>query len=115
MKSWDELTEVEQLQEHFSDFHKDVHGFRPRWMTDEQWVSKAWLEQSIQELHQYCATPEYQAQREAEDAYFQEQQELYTQEIQQHSQEADLLAPLTLAEYAQQAADLDCIHYGMKG
>lgn len=115
MRSWEELSKVEQLQETFSDFHKDVHGFRPRWMSDEQWMSEAWLEQEIQSLHDYCQSPEYQAQREREEAYYLEQERLYRQETAEFAQEQELLAPLTVAEYAQQAADLDSIHYGMKG
>ena len=29
MRNWDELSELEQLQHCYSDFHKDVFGFRP--------------------------------------------------------------------------------------
>ena len=115
MRSWEELSQVERLQETFSDFHKDVHGFRPRWMTDEQWNSEAWLEQEIQGLHDYCKTPEYQAQRESEEAYYQEQEELYRKEIAEFSLDQELLVPLSTAEYAQQAADLDATHFGIKG
>lgn len=115
MRSWDELSKVEKLQETFSDFHKDVHGFRPRWMTADQWNSEAWLEQEIQALHDYCATTQYQSQRAAEEAYYQEQERLYRQETAELALDQELLAPLTVAEYAQQAADIDSIHYGMKG
>lgn len=37
MKSWEELTELEQLACMFSDFYKDVHGCRPRFM-DDTWT-----------------------------------------------------------------------------
>lgn len=30
MKTYDELTELEQLQSEYSDFHKEAYGFRPR-------------------------------------------------------------------------------------
>lgn len=30
MKTWEELTELEQVALIFSDLHKDVHGVRPR-------------------------------------------------------------------------------------
>jgi len=49
-KSWEELTEVERLQSEFSDFYKDVHGYRPRWMSDSQWNSEAWLTNEIRTL-----------------------------------------------------------------
>ena len=38
------------LQSHYSDFHKDVYGFRPRSMSDAQWNSEAWLEAAIAAL-----------------------------------------------------------------
>lgn len=38
MKSWEELTELEQLACMFSDFYKDVHGVRPRF-DDESWTA----------------------------------------------------------------------------
>jgi len=49
----DTRTQVEVLQDLFSDFHKDVHGFRPRFPTSEQWNSAEWLQQQIDQLHQY--------------------------------------------------------------
>ena len=48
-----ELTRVEELQSHYSDFYKDVHGFRPRSSTDEQWNSEEWLQGEIDGLHAY--------------------------------------------------------------
>ena len=57
-----EYTKVEELQSHYSDFHKDVHGFRPRSSTDEQWNSEEWLSGEIDGLHEYIkmlgSTPE---------------------------------------------------------
>jgi len=50
-----EYTKVEELQSHYSDFHKDVHGFRPRSSTDEQWNSEEWLQGEIDGLHEYLA------------------------------------------------------------
>lgn len=47
MTTW---TNLECLQSDFSDFYKEVHGIRPRWMTDEQWNSEEWLEQAINGL-----------------------------------------------------------------
>ena len=47
MTTW---TNLECLQSDFSDFYKEVHGIRPRWMTDEQWNSEEWLEAAIRGL-----------------------------------------------------------------
>jgi hypothetical protein len=48
-----EPTMLEDLQSHYSDFYKEVHGFRPRFASDEQWNSEEWLEESINDLHAY--------------------------------------------------------------
>ena len=48
-----EYTKVEELQSHYSDFYKDVYGFRPRSSTDEQWNSEEWLQGEIDGLHAY--------------------------------------------------------------
>ena len=48
-----EYTKVEELQSHYSDFYKDVYGFRPRSSTDEQWNSEEWLSGEIDGLHAY--------------------------------------------------------------
>jgi len=47
-RTWDQLSEVEQLQSTFSDAHKDAYGFRPRWMSTEQWNSVEWLQAQIE-------------------------------------------------------------------
>ena len=48
-----DYTKLEDLQSHYSDFYKDVHGFRPRSSTDEQWNSEEWLQVEIDGLHAY--------------------------------------------------------------
>ena len=48
-----DYTKLEDLQSHYSDFYKDVHGFRPRSSTDEQWNSEEWLQAEIDDLHAY--------------------------------------------------------------
>ena len=50
-----QYTLVEILQSEYSDFYKEVHGFRPRSSTDEQWNSVEWLQDEIQGLHRYLA------------------------------------------------------------
>ncbi len=44
-------THVEELQSLYSDFHKEVYGFRPRTMSKENWSSKSWLDSVIADLH----------------------------------------------------------------
>ena len=44
-------THVEELQSLYSDFHKEVYGFRPRTMSKENWNSKSWLDSVIADLH----------------------------------------------------------------
>jgi len=45
-----EYTELEDLQSTYSDFYKEVYGFRPRNFTDEQWNSVEWFKGAIAEL-----------------------------------------------------------------
>jgi len=47
-KTWDEMSELEQLQCTYSDAHKDAYGFRPRYMKEEHCQSVEWLRAEIQ-------------------------------------------------------------------
>lgn len=49
MLTWNDLTEAEQLACTYSDFYKDVYGFRPRGLTD--WTA-ADYKAAIASLHQ---------------------------------------------------------------
>ena|SRR5271166_5826080 len=51
LRMWEELTEVEKLQSIWSDFYKDVNGFRPRFATNGQWNDAVWLQGQIDDLH----------------------------------------------------------------
>ena len=42
---------VEELQGYYSDFHKDLNGFRPRGASEKQWTSKQFLVTQINLLH----------------------------------------------------------------
>ena len=46
-----QTTHVEELQSLYSDFHKEVHGFRPRSMSESNWNSESWLNGVIADLH----------------------------------------------------------------
>ena len=114
-----ELTRVEELQSHYSDFYKDVHGFRPRSSTDEQWNSEQWLQGEIDDLHKYLemlgSTANGRAQlremgfctsdKEADKAHSEaeardraEEEARYQEADRMDAVLAELLAPLTEAE-----------------
>jgi hypothetical protein len=50
-RTWDQLTEVEQLQNIYSDDYKDVHGLRPR-PPMEQWRDVEWLRAEVDSLRE---------------------------------------------------------------
>jgi hypothetical protein len=52
-RTWEELTEAEQLHQTWSDFYKDVHGFRPRFGTEAELSSVEWLKERIDGLNAY--------------------------------------------------------------
>jgi len=114
-----EYTKVEELQSHYSDFHKDVYGFRPRSSTDEQWNSEVWLSGEIDGLHEYLrilgSTPQGRVQlremgfctddKEADEEYAaaeirarEEEEARYAEADRQDAVLAELLAPPTEAE-----------------
>ena len=47
---WDALPESEKLYSYFSDFYKDVHGIRPRWLTAEERSNVEFLREQIRFL-----------------------------------------------------------------
>ena len=110
---------VEELQSHYSDFYKDVHGFRPRSSTDEQWNSAEWLQGEIDGLHEYLkdlgSTPQGRVQlremgfctsdkeadkalTEAEAREHAEEESRYQEADRMDAALAELLSPLTEAE-----------------
>ena len=118
-----EYTKVEELQSHYSDFYKDVHGFRPRSSTDEQSNSEVWLQGEIDGLHAYLkdlgSTPQGRVQlremgfctddKEADKAHSEaEAREREEEEARWHEADrqdavlAELLAPPTQAEQFEQ-------------
>jgi len=48
-RKWDELSDLEQLQNIYSDDYKDAYGFRPR-PNKEQWNSLEWLQGELDSL-----------------------------------------------------------------
>lgn len=102
MKTWEELSLVEQLQSTWSDFHKEVHGFRPRFASDEQWNSAEWLQAQIDDLAAYCQTPFYKEQQAAEEAFYAQQELEMRIENEEDAVLRELRAPLTLGEQVEQ-------------
>ena len=49
-----EYTPLEEAQGTYSDFYKELHGFRPRSASEEQWNSLEWLNEQIDALHDYA-------------------------------------------------------------
>jgi hypothetical protein len=119
MNQMSEYTKVEELQSHYSDFYKDVHGFRPRSSTDEQWNSEEWLQGEIDGLHEYLkmlgSTPQGRVQlremgfctddKEADEEFFEaeareraEEEARYQEAGRMDAVLAELLAPPTEAE-----------------
>jgi len=68
----DELDQydLDQLQGYYSDFNKDLLGFRPRGASEEEWNDPKWLKAQINKLHDYFdrlkSTPEGRAQLKAD-------------------------------------------------
>lgn len=58
--------DLHEAQGIYSDFYKDVHGFRPRFHTTEEWNDREFIIKQIEELHDYMdnlrKTPEGRAQ-----------------------------------------------------
>lgn len=59
------LTEVEQLASFYSDYFKELHGFRPRGGDPKLWESPELLRAAIAELD--AIAPAIQAEQEAQD------------------------------------------------
>ena len=67
-RSWDELSEVEQLQSTFSDYYKSVYGFRPRFMADAEWNCAEWLKSQLVILDKEAEVVFAEEKRQKEDA-----------------------------------------------
>jgi len=50
-RTWEELSLAEQLAQTYSDFYKDVNGFRPRFHSVEQMNDAVWLQAQIDRLN----------------------------------------------------------------
>jgi hypothetical protein len=101
---------VEELQGYYSDFYKDLNGFRPRFATEEQWTSKQYLVTQINSLHdqmdQLKLTFEGREQLREQGWIIEEP----NSELAQH---AEWLAQEREREQAEAMAELDATYYGV--
>ena len=101
---------VEQLQGYYSDFHKDLNGFRPRGASLEQWNSKQFLVAQINSLHnQMDQLKETFEGREQ----LREQGWIIEEPNTELAQQASWLAQEREREQAEAMADLDATYYGV--
>lgn len=75
-----QLSDLEAAQSFYSDFHKDLYGFRPR-PSQELWESMEYLEAQIAQLHQ-AAPAIIAAEEQAQDERTAEFEKLVTETIQ---------------------------------
>ena len=101
---------VDQLAGYFSDFHKDVHGFRPRGIgSPADWESREWLCTQIDLIHSYMDTRKQT---------FEGREELRVQgwvieeSDPELAQYAKWLADERSREYAEWSAEMDAEYYG---
>ena len=101
---------VEELQGYYSDFHKDLNGFRPRFATQDEWNSKQYLVFQINLLHdqmdQIKQTFEGREQ-------LREQGWIIEETDVKLAQQASWLAQEREREQAEAMAELDATYYGV--
>ena len=101
---------VKELQGYYSDFHKDLNGFRPRSATEEPWTSKQFLVTQINSLHdQMNQLKETFEGREQ----LREQGWIIEETDPELAQQAQWLAQEREREQAEAMADLDATYYGV--
>ena len=101
---------VEELQGYYSDFHKDFYGFRPRGANVDQWMSKPYLVDQINLLHdQMDLLKETFEGREQ----LREQGWIIEEPNAELTQQASWLAQEREREQAEAMAELDATYYGV--
>ena len=101
---------VEELQGYYSDFQKDLNGFRPRGIVPEQWNSKQFLVTQINSLHdQMDQLKETFEGREQ----LREQGWIIEEPTAELSQQAHWLDQEREREQAEIMAELDATYYGV--
>jgi hypothetical protein len=101
---------VEELQGYYSDFHKDLNGFRPRGASTEQWLSKEYLVFQINSLHNHMdQLKETFEGRE----HLREQGWIIEEPDAELAQQATWLAQEREREQAEAMADSDATYYGV--
>ena len=101
---------VEELQGYYSDFYKDLNGFRPRFASDDEWSNKQYLVTQINLLHiQMDQLKETFEGREQ----LREQGWIIEEPNPELAQQAQWLAQEREREHAEAMAELDATYYGV--
>jgi hypothetical protein len=101
---------VEELQGYYSDFYKDLNGFRPRFASDTEWNTKQYLVTQINLLHdQMDQLKETFNGREQ----LREQGWIIEEPNPDLAQQALWLAQEREREQAEAMAELDAMYYGV--
>ena len=101
---------VEELQGYYSDFHKDLNGFRPRGASLEQWESKQFLVAQINSLHNQM---EQLKQTFKGREQLREQGWIIEETDVELAQQAQWLAQEREREQAEAMAESDATYYGV--
>jgi hypothetical protein len=101
---------VKELQGYYSDFHKDLTGFRPRGADVDQWESKQFLVTQINLLHNQMAQLKLTFEGREQ---LREQGWIIEEPNTELAQQASWLAQEREREQAEAMADLDATYYGV--
>jgi cephalosporin-C deacetylase-like acetyl esterase len=101
---------VEELQGYYSDFHKDFYGFRPRGADVEQWMSKSYLVDQINTIHDHMDQLKLTFEGREQ---LREQGWIIEELDPELAQQAVWLAQEREREQAEAMADLDATYYGV--
>jgi len=101
---------VEELQGYYSDFHKDLNGFRPRGATEEQCNSKQFLVTQINSLHDQMDLLKQTFEGREQ---LREQGWIIEETDVELAQQASWLAQEREREQAEAMAELDATYYGV--
>ena len=101
---------VEELQGYYSDFHKDLNGFRPRGATEKQWENKQFLVTQINLLHNQMDQLKQTFDGREQ---LREQGWIIEETDPELAQQAQWLAQEREREQAEAMAELDAMYYGV--
>ena len=101
---------VEELQGYYSDLHKDLNGFRPRFASADEWNSKQYLVTQVNLLHNHM---DYLRETFEGREQLREQGWIIEETDAELAQQAQWLAQEREREQAEAMAELDATYYGV--